>query len=193
MSSKPTSTTAGPSRPDISQRAWSTDSKNEVITSSRTLSPTNTLSQSTTKTSSQSTKEHHGFPLPFSRSRSKSPRPPIDLSIPASTTLKHVQTSPLPGQSSSHYHPPTQRHKSDGALPSPSLSPAATSPSFSGPQKRDSWVQKKHRYSGSSPGGYGRHGDDWLFGGFSFRQTAKEIVNRGKGRRDEEKDSTGAQ
>lgn len=186
MSSKPTT---APLRPDMKHRASSTRSQSTSITSPP-LSPTETLTQSTTSTSPPPTKEQPSFPFPFSRSTSKKPEPPIDLSIPASTTLKHVQSSPLPS-SSRNDHPPPQRHRSDdGMIVSPSTSSAATSPSFSDSQKRGGLIQKKQRYGGSSPGGYGRHGDDWLFGGFSFTQTAKELVNRGRGRKEEERDST---
>jgi hypothetical protein len=51
--------------------------------------------------------------------------------------------------------------------------------------------KKKPRYSGSSPGGYGRHGDDWLFGGFSIRETAREIVSRGTRKKDDDGDWKG--
>jgi len=74
---------------------------------------------------------------------------------------------------------------------STTVSPTASSPSSPDFQKRDSWIQKKPRHSGSSPGGYGRHGDDWLFGGISITQTAKEIVIRGRAKREEERESPG--
>ncbi|KIW96076.1 uncharacterized protein Z519_03142 [Cladophialophora bantiana CBS 173.52] len=189
MNSNPTTTPtpATPSqRPDMKGRS-SSDGSNYAITASKTLSPTNTLSPLSTQSSSPSTKGHLSFPFPFPRSRSKSPRPPpIDLSIPTSTTIKHAQTSPLPVQSPSGDHPRTQRQASDSAI-----SPSAMSPSSPDLQKRDSWVQKKPRHSGSSPGGYGRHSDDWLFGSISITQTAKEIVHRGR-RKKEDSDATGS-
>ncbi|KIX93448.1 uncharacterized protein Z520_10867 [Fonsecaea multimorphosa CBS 102226] len=189
MSSNPTTTPtpATPSpRPDIKGRSAS-DGSQCAITTSRTLSPATTLSPLSTESSPSSPpgRAHLSFPFPFSRSSSKSPRPPpIDLNIPPSgTNLKqHTQTSPAhPAQSPSHDHPrtQTQRHTSDSAILSPSA--MATSPLPSPDlQKRDSWIQKKPRHSGRSPGGYGRHSDDWLFNGISITQTAKEIVHRSR-------------
>ncbi|OAP58415.1 hypothetical protein AYL99_07505 [Fonsecaea erecta] len=193
MSSKPSITIPTPTtsahRPDMKGRSASDDSHN-AITSSRTLSPATTLSPLSMESSSPPTKGHLSFPFPFPfpRSRSKSPRPPpLDISIPSSSSsssnnIKRTQSSPIPvpGSSSHDHHPRTPRYTSDGAI-----SPSATSPSSPDLQKRDSWIQKKSRHSGSSPGGYGRHSDDWLFGGISLTQTAKEIVHRGRSKKEE--------
>ncbi|OAL33716.1 hypothetical protein AYO20_07054 [Fonsecaea nubica] len=196
-----TATTATPAapihRPDIKGRSVS-DESHYAITPTRTLSPTTTLSPLSTESLSPTAKAPFSFPFHFTRtrSRSKSPRPPpIDVSIPSPATitttptnLKHVQTSPLPAPSPSspQDHARTQkRHTSDSAI-SPSTMSPPTSPDL---QKRDhGWIQKKSRHSGSSPGGYGRHSDDWLFGGISLTQTAREIVTRGKGRGRKEED-----
>jgi len=58
-------------------------------------------------------------------------------------------------------------------------------PSPGSQRQNDTLFQKKHKYTGSSPGGYGRHSDDWLFGGISITQTAKELVTRGIGKKGE--------
>src|SRR5262249_35953036 len=99
MGPKPVPTTAAPPRPEMKPRALSTDLPNTTTTPTRTLSPTSTLSPTTTHTSSNpAPKGHHSFLSSLTRARSKSPRPPLqDITIPTSTTLKHVQTSPLPG------------------------------------------------------------------------------------------------
>ncbi|KIW24603.1 uncharacterized protein PV07_10307 [Cladophialophora immunda] len=198
-------TPAAPSpRPEMKPRSASDDS-HYAITPSRTLSPTSTLSPLSTGSSPPPTRGHRtSFSFPFPRSRSKSPRPPaIDLHIPPSTSttpaVQHTATSPTQSPSSHAPHArTTPRHISDGTV-SPSLLAMATTTTSSPPgsppgsdlQKRDSWLQKKARHSGSSPGGYGRHGDDWLFGGISLTQTAKEIVHRGRRRKEEDGDAAG--
>lgn len=174
-----------------------------ISSSPPTLSPTNTLSSlnphqttSSTSSSGSASKEHHSFPFLFSHSRSRSPRPPppSEISTPSGSTvnpLKHTQTQPALPRKSSHPPPSTQRrHRSEGSVPivtntatttSDRTSPSATSPSSPSADavRRDSWIQKKPRNSsGSSPGGYGRHGDEWLFGSISLTQTAREIVAR---------------
>ncbi|KEF59629.1 uncharacterized protein A1O9_04475 [Exophiala aquamarina CBS 119918] len=67
-------------------------------------------------------------------------------------------------------------------LPPSSVSPTSSPPTSPDTTRRDSrsWIQKKPRNnSGSlSPGGFGRHGDQWLFGGISFTETARGIVTR---------------
>ncbi|KIW73563.1 hypothetical protein PV04_01668 [Phialophora macrospora] len=205
-----------PPRPDMTARSSNERIQVQVPGSNMTLSPSSTLSPISSFTSSSSssssttaaapTKQpqpqnlhHRAFTFHFARSRSKSPRPPppsasaseptppsllaINTSVSSPPTLKHAQTSPalgFGGQSSSvaHHH---QRQPS-GCAVSPTLSP--------GIEKRDreSWLQKKPRYSGSSPGGYGRHGDDWLFGGFSIRETAREIVSRGTRKKEDDRE-----
>lgn len=194
--------TSSASRPDMRSRN-SSDGANPVKNTgstnpSRRLSPTSTLSPSssyTTSSSSSSSKrhEHHrSFSLHLPRSRSKSPRPPppSDLSIITTTTANHSQASSssiLPGQQISssptrEMRPHSRHRSSDSAIPtSPAPPRSATAPMSPDRQthKRDSWIQKKSRNTtGPTPGGYGRHGDDWLFGGISIRETVKEIAHR---------------
>ncbi|KAJ9608346.1 hypothetical protein H2200_007334 [Cladophialophora chaetospira] len=181
------------SRPDMKNRSSSEGAQNtnSDITPSITRSPTSTLSPSSSYTSASpptNPKDHHRRAMSFGllRSRSKSPRPPppSDLSISPPSPLKHAQTSPV--QSSKHDQ--HQRHRSDGAV-APPPSRSATSPTSPGIEKRDSWIQKKPRYSGSSPGGVGRHGNEWLFGGFSITGTVKEAVRAR--RKEEDKEGSG--
>jgi hypothetical protein len=92
---------------------------------------------------------------PRSRSRSKSPgapsSPPNNTTKPARVSMTLTQTTAQP-----------KRNPSD-----PAVSPTASSPT-SGPQ-----LPKKHKPSPASTSHYGRHSNDWLFGGFSVTEKVK--------------------
>lgn len=116
----------------------------------------------------------------FTRARSKSPRPrhgdqqqdqlpspPLQGASPLS------QSQTTPAMSSTSRSPslatnPQQRHKSDGAI-SPQL--------MRGSSEDSSFFQKRRKERGSLDH-YGRHGNDWLFGGISLRETAKGLVQK---------------
>ena len=61
-----------------------------------------------------------------------------------------------------------QRHKSDGAI-QPQLTRESSADS--------SFFQKRPKQKGSLDH-YGRHGNDWLFGGISLRETARGLVQK---------------
>lgn len=92
------------------------------------------------------------FDSVFHRQRSKSP---AIGSIPESP-LQHSQTAPAT----------TQRHKSEGSIPTSPASPSSAS-----------FLRKRVKETGSLSH-YGRHGNDWIFGGWGIRETAKGLVKR---------------
>jgi hypothetical protein len=156
------------------------------------------LSHSTTLSSSNSSQSDNatGTPrqsshrLPFYsgaslfRSRSKSPAA-IETELPVNRARR--STSDSYGDTI-----PRSIPTSRDSVPQLSTSPTAMSPIESasptsfGPLKRDSGSYSSQsrksgddyrRYSGTV-NHYGRHSNDWLFGGFSLRDTVREGVDR---------------
>lgn len=110
----------------------------------------------------------------FFRSRSKSPAPET---IRKSTTAD-MRRSPSPEATS--YLENTRRVVSPTPVSPYGRSPA--SPQRSRAEKRNSYGSRKssndyRRYSGTI-NHYGRHSNDWLFGGFSLRDTVRDGVER---------------
>jgi hypothetical protein len=115
----------------------------------------------------------------FPPNRSKSPKPRLQssdgslpsppLALPATHSMRQSKTTPVPSTSTAlRPQQAQQRHKSDSTN-SPHLTrESSTDGHFF--QKR----QKKH----GSLDHYGRHGNDWLFGGVSLRETARSLVQK---------------
>ncbi|RHZ45350.1 uncharacterized protein CDV56_103590 [Aspergillus thermomutatus] len=118
------------------------------------------------------------------RSRSKSPAA-IETELRVNRTRRSTYDS---CEDTIPRSVPTSRD----SIPRRSTSPTAmspietTSPTSAGPHKRDSGSYSSHsrksgddyrRYSGTV-NHYGRHSNDWLFGGFSLRDTVREGVDR---------------
>jgi len=163
-------------RPNISFKNTTTRTPaqldDSICASQQDMSRTSTLSITSSPASSPpATKEHFPtfpFHLPHwqskaSKSSSRSVEQPttsVQLPLVASKPSRSTTTGSLPP-------PPTRI------------------PTHSCPPTSHGWIQKKAHTTGTMPGGYGRHGDDWLFGGISITQTALGLVSKGKGRKDE--------
>jgi hypothetical protein len=93
---------------------------------------------------------------PQSRAKSRSPLPPTNISTPAGS----MPSSPTSPQA------PTSRPQ--GARHYSSASQSSTSSKSSTTHKRQSGSSTDFAY-------YGRHTNQWLFGGFSVRETAKNV------------------
>ncbi|KAF7504770.1 hypothetical protein GJ744_001771 [Endocarpon pusillum] len=131
------------------------------------FSPTSPITASPETRSSRS----FSIPLPFQarsitratttdsifRSRSKSPRMPPPTAIDTKST----------GSSS----PPPNRLARTGSEPTAS----PTSPNYLTSPSRPSALKRARNTSGSTSH-YGRHTNDWLFGGIRVRETVKGIV-----------------
>ena len=136
---------------------------------------------SATSTSSQFSleKKHSKFSNPLSKIfRSKTPAPidilksrPVTMSQPRDIPQSNPKTSYFPDQgyiSSS----PTEMSPSMG---SPSSFKADIAKRASTPTRKNSGDYK--RYSGTV-NHYGRHSNDWLFGGFSVRETVRGSLDK---------------
>jgi hypothetical protein len=158
----------------------------------RPLSHTTTVSSSNSSQSDNATRtlrqSSHRLSFPSGarifRSRSKSPAT-IGPELPVNRTRR--STSDSHGDII-----PRSIPTSCDNIPRRSTSPTAMSPIESasptsfGPNKRDSGSYSSQsrkssddyrRYSGTV-NHYGRHSNDWLFGGFSLRDTVREGVDR---------------
>ncbi|KPI39931.1 uncharacterized protein AB675_11601 [Cyphellophora attinorum] len=88
--------------------------------------------------------------------RSSTKTPSLEQADPdAGNVLRQTKTAPVI----------SKRHKSDGAVIAPSTTPT------------DAFFQKRRKETGSLDH-YGRHANDWLFGGLGIRETAKSIISR---------------
>jgi hypothetical protein len=165
-------------RPDIASRRTSDktlQSVNKIDSApQQKMSRTSTTSSMASSTSSPpATQEHFpSFPFHMPHIHLKSSK-----TIPT-TSSQHTskQVSKSMEQSNS------SRSKSTGDLPPP----PTRIPSGSTPPTTHGWIQKKPHPSGTM-GAYGRHGDDWLFGGVSITQTALGLVSKAKGRKEEKR------
>ncbi|KAI9043852.1 uncharacterized protein KD926_002743 [Aspergillus affinis] len=123
----------------------------------------------------------------FSRSRARSESPtPTDLSldVPRSRTRHRAGTLDIPRS-----HPPTEYSARRSTSPRPMSPSVSQDPSVTA-QKRvsgssDTYSPRRsgddyRRYSGTV-NHYGRHSNDWLFGGFSLRDTVRDGVEKLRG------------
>ncbi|RHZ72810.1 hypothetical protein CDV55_108716 [Aspergillus turcosus] len=155
----------------------------QPLSHSTTLSSSNS-SQSDNATGTPRQSSHRlSFPSGASlfRSRSKSPAA-IGTELPVTRTRR--STSDSYGETI----PRSVPNSPDNITTSPTaMSPIeSASPTSFGPHKRDSGSHSSHsrksgddyrRYSGTV-NHYGRHSNDWLFGGFSLRDTVRDGVDR---------------
>lgn len=122
------------------------------------------------------------------RTRSKSPAPIITSPTAAAVTAHPLVASPLEGSFTAH-----PGHVVDSPLPmSPSASPSepsySSSTTSSSGKKRHSHGPRKSSGSGDykrlsgTVNHCGRHGNDWLFGGFSVRERVRELLKDDEGR-----------
>ncbi|KAL1964439.1 hypothetical protein VTN77DRAFT_6997 [Rasamsonia byssochlamydoides] len=105
----------------------------------------------------------------FFRSRSKSPVPQSSNASNAPTSSNHLRRSASPPS----YIPTPLRSASPTATSHPSSPVSASRPAAG---KRSSRNDYK-RYSGTL-NHYGRHSNDWLFGGFSVRDAVRDGLDR---------------
>ncbi|KAL1986177.1 hypothetical protein VTN96DRAFT_6829 [Rasamsonia emersonii] len=113
----------------------------------------------------------------FFRSRSKSPAPGS-----SNTSNTRTFSDPLERSASPPSHiatpprcaSPTAMSRHDSSSPA-SASRSSAGKRFSGSSRKSSSDYK--RYSGTL-NHYGRHSNDWLFGGFSVRNTVREGIDR---------------
>ncbi|EAW14336.1 uncharacterized protein ACLA_073710 [Aspergillus clavatus NRRL 1] len=156
------------------------------------------LSHTTTSSSSNSSQSDSTFEAPSKsshrlslnaskrvfRPRSKSPSP-ISTELPVNRTRR--STSDGYNKSS----PRTVPARTHNPFPQHSTSPTAMSPTetisqpSAGHHKRDNSYSSQNRRSSDdfrryngTVNHYGRHSNDWLFGGFSLRDTVRDSVDR---------------
>ncbi|KAH8427340.1 uncharacterized protein LDX57_005053 [Aspergillus melleus] len=122
----------------------------------------------------------------FSRSRARSESPtPTDpsLDVPRSRTRHRAETLDIPRS-----HPSTEYSSRPSTSPRPMSPSVSQDPSVTA-QKRVSGSytysprrsgDDYRRYSGTV-NHYGRHSNDWLFGGFSLRDTVRDGVEKLRG------------
>ncbi|PLB55885.1 hypothetical protein P170DRAFT_433358 [Aspergillus steynii IBT 23096] len=116
-----------------------------------------------------------------SRARSDSPTPTdLPLDVPRSRTRHRAETLDIPRS-----HPSTEYSARRSTSPRP-MSPAQSQDPSVTAQKRVSGSytysprrsgDDYRRYSGTV-NHYGRHSNDWLFGGFSLRDTVRDGVEK---------------
>ncbi|KAI2725979.1 hypothetical protein CBS147332_2866 [Penicillium roqueforti] len=146
--------------------------------------PKRSLSQtSTTSTSSHTTqfseKSHSKLSNPLSiLFRSKSPAP---IDIPkGQDTMSMSQPRDIPQRNRKPSYFPDQGYTSV----SPQMSASMGSPKAGYPKRASTHTRKNSddykRYSGTV-NHYGRHSNDWLFGGFSVRETFRDSLDRLRG------------
>ena len=156
-----TSTATMPSKPSVltltsgSRASTSPDPRSPSDLSSPLTSPASTTSPTSPENNGaqntiRSPTRSITFDTIFNRSRSKSPAPEAGL--------HHTKTAPA--------GPQKPRHKSEGSVPTLQQLP------------RDATFFQKRQKEKGSLDHYGRHGNDWLFGGISFRETAKGMIRR---------------
>lgn len=157
-------------------------------TTSTTTNTTNTVTTSSTSSSPPSKK--HKLSLSASgkffssRARSDSPTPTdLALEVSRSRTRHRAETLDIPRS-----HPPTEYSARRSASPRPMSPTHSQDPSLTA-QKRVSGSytysprrsgDDYRRYSGTV-NHYGRHSNDWLFGGFSLRDTVRDGVDKLRG------------
>ncbi|KAJ5129893.1 uncharacterized protein N7515_005932 [Penicillium bovifimosum] len=141
----------------------------------RSFSQTSTTSITSRITQCSQEKKHSKLSKLF---RSKSPAP-IDIPRPYQDTMSQPRDIPRSNPDASYF--PDQSYTS--------TSPTQMSPSMSSPQspkqdhiKRAPTPTRSNsgdykRYSGTV-NHYGRHSNDWLFGGFSVRDTVRGSLDR---------------
>ncbi|CRG83461.1 hypothetical protein PISL3812_00812 [Talaromyces islandicus] len=168
------------------------------------LSPSSTLSVSTSNTSSaaSSTRQTHHrrfFSLGslenssttiLNTIRSRSPLPRSSTPVDSKERQKHAQKSSSP---SSHTIEPNILRSSSPTEMSPTSSIVSPRPSSShsrmpsngivGVSSTRSRSDRHKRYSGTL-NHYGRHSNDWLFGGFSVRDTFRDGIEKLRGHND---------
>ncbi|CAG8892132.1 unnamed protein product [Penicillium egyptiacum] len=145
----------------------------------RSLSQTSATSTSSHTSQSSQEKKHFKLFNPVSKVfRSKTPAP---IDIPQSRQYTMSQPRDIPRS-----NPKTSYFPDHGYT---STSPIEMSPSMGSPQslkadfpKRASTPTRKNsgdykRYSGTV-NHYGRHSNDWLFGGFSVRETVRDSLDK---------------
>lgn len=159
----------------MKKQALSSQQKNNTqrgLSLSYTTSITSTnSSQGRSFKGSLSSEKHHSLSLPFntkhSHSRPKSPTP-SDLST--GTTLNNYR----------HPAEMTQRSASPVQMsPRSSISSLGRSDSYSRKNAHHSRkISDDYRRYNGTVNHYGRHSNDWLFGGFSLRDTVRGGVER---------------
>lgn len=157
------------------------------------LSYTTTSTTNTTSSSSPPLKKHklslsasgRFFPS-RSRARSESPTPTDlshDVDVPRSRTRHRAETLDIPRS-----NPITEYAARRSTSPRP-MSPSHSQDPSAAAQKRVSGSytysprrsgDDYRRYSGTV-NHYGRHSNDWLFGGFSLRDTVRDGVGKLRG------------
>lgn len=136
----------------------SSSSSKQIVTSTVTAepivtSPASPLSPVSALPSPRSPTRSVTFDSLLGRSRSKSPSTPKTLE-----GLQHSKTVPVTTG---------QRHKSESSIVGLSKTPSPT----------EGFFQKRVKEKGSLDH-YGRHGNDWLFGGLGIRETARNLISR---------------
>lgn len=175
---------------------------NSVSSQPHALSPSSTLSVSSSNASSapSSRRPHHKrfFSLSsletssttiLNTIRSRSPLPRSSTPVDSKERNNHSKASPPSGPALETRMP---RSNSPTEM-SPTSSIASPRPSFShsrmpsdgtiGVTSTRSRSDKHKRYSGTL-NHYGRHSNDWLFGGFSVRDTFRDGIDKLRGHSD---------
>jgi hypothetical protein len=150
--------------------------------------PKRSLSQASTTSTSSRTSQHSqkkqdkSFSLSSKIFRSKSPAP---IDIPKSrsfqdSNISQAQDIPRSNPEPS-YFPDHQYHSTSPREMSPTISsPQSPKPDFATKQGATSVRKDYRRYTGTV-NHYGRHSNDWLFGGFSVRETVREGIEKLRG------------
>jgi hypothetical protein len=138
---------------DMSVASTSASAPTQAVASPTTASPSQ-LSPMSSRSGGRSPVRSFTFDSVLHRSSTKTPS--LEPASPeAGNMLRQTKTAPVV----------SKRHKSDGAVVVPSTTPT------------DAFFQKRRKETGSLDH-YGRHANDWLFGGLGIRETAKSIISR---------------